>query len=864
MNRVIFFSKSRMMGIWTDAYSKILKAMKRFVALVVVYFVGASVGMGQGMESLHNGSDAMPVESSATGAGLVINELMQSNIDCIMDDINEFPDSWVELFNTGTDPVNIAEYKIGITTVDSVAWMLPNRMVGPKQHVLVFCDKVGKGMHTDFRLDSGKGGAVYLFRNGEVVDEVTDMKKQPSPNVAFGRVTDGAEDWGYQLEASPAKANTQGVSDVVLGQPVFNIPGKVVEGNEFLKLELSLPDDAPEGTEIRYTLDGKEPTRTSPKYVSHLTFNTTKVVRAKLFCDGCISSRSVTHSYIFFPRELTLPVVSLVTDDKYLNDSKIGIYVSGNYQSGKENFKFDWRRPVNIELFEGEGEDTVINQLCEMRIQGGASRGCQLKSLAVYANKRFGKKHFTYEFFPDQKPGLTKFKSILLRNAGNDFDYLYMRDAIIQRVMESHTDLDWQAWKPAIVYINGVYKGMLNIRERSNADNIFTNYDGLEGIDMVENWGDLKEGTWQNFDAFKAFYAEHGHTLSEYEQLMDCQEFINLMAMNLYFNNLDFPGNNIMMWRPRTEGGKWRFVAKDTEYGMGLYNDPVSYKILQWLYNPSYDGNHNWGANGSNATRLFRRLMEDKDFSRLFIDHCAIYMGDFLNERGIREIWDPMYETIKTEYPNHRKLINQWWPNYNDELNHARQWVRQRNGIFYQQLADYYNLGKPSVMVVNKDAKDTDLSGVSISINDVELSEGRFDGMFFTGREVRLKGFPVDGRKVTGWDIVKESSNGNSTTHVDGDEYVFTMPSCNALRIEASFAEWNDVREIAQRKWKAHISNGALYIQGLDGGEHIRIYDLFGRELCASIADGYSFNCRLPEGDVFILKVDHIALKLSR
>ena len=130
--------------------------------------------------------------------------------------------------------------------------------------------------------------------------------------------------------------------------------------------------------------------------------------------------------------------------------------------------------------------------------------------------------------------------------------------------------------------------GKNTIRERSNADNIFTNYDGLEDIDMVENWGDLKEGTWQNFDAFKAFYAEHGHSLSEYEQLMDCQEFINLMAMNLYFNNLDFPGNNIMMWRPRTEGGKWRFVAKDTEYGMGLYNDPVSYKILQWLYNPQF------------------------------------------------------------------------------------------------------------------------------------------------------------------------------------------------------------------------------------------------------------------------------------
>ena len=34
-------------------------------------------------------------------AQLVINEIMQSNIDCVMDDINEFPDSWVELYNAG-------------------------------------------------------------------------------------------------------------------------------------------------------------------------------------------------------------------------------------------------------------------------------------------------------------------------------------------------------------------------------------------------------------------------------------------------------------------------------------------------------------------------------------------------------------------------------------------------------------------------------------------------------------------------------------------------------------------------------------------------------------------------------------------
>ena len=240
----------------------------------------------------------------------------------------------------------------------------------------------------------------------------------------------------------------------------------------------------------------------------------------------------------------------------------------------------------------------------------------------------------------------------LLRNAGNDFDYLYMRDAIIQRTVASHVDIDWQAWRPAIVYINGVYKGMLNIRERSNEDYVYTNYDGLEDIDMIENWGQLKEGDKKNFNLFKSFYNKKGHTMAEYEQWMDCTEFINLMIANLYYLNHDFPGNNIMMWRPREEGGRWRWIMKDSDFGLGLYDRDVNYKVFDWLYNPDYDRELNWG-NADYGTRLFLNLMDDEDFRNEFIERCYIYMGDFLNEEGTREVWDPMYEMIKYEYPYH-------------------------------------------------------------------------------------------------------------------------------------------------------------------------------------------------------------------
>lgn len=715
----------------------------------------------------------------SANAQLVINEIMQSNIDCIMDDINEFPDSWVELYNSGTSAVNLSNYSIGDKNKASKAYNLPNKTIQPGEYVIVYCDKEKTGMHTSFRLESGKGCNVYLFSNGEVVDKIEELKKQPAPNIAYGRETDGSDKWGYMATPTPGKANCGKTCKDVLGSPVFSKKGMVMKNGQPFSLELSVPEGS-EGAEIRYTTDGSEPTRTSSMYQSPISINKTTVVKAKLFLDGKLSPRATAQSYIFFPRDITLPVISITTDKKYLYDNKIGIYVDGTYQSGKKNYEFDWRRPVNIEFFFEPEQESQMNQLCETRIMGGATRGNKMKSLAVYANKRFGEKRFTYELFPEDRPGITDFKSIALRNAGNDFDYLFMRDAVIQRNTAQHCDIDFQAYRPAIVYFNGAYMGMLNIRERSNEDNIYTNYDGLEDIDMFENWSELKEGSWDNYNAFKAFYAEHGHTLAEYEQWMDTMEFLNLMLVNLFYNNRDFPGNNIVMWRPLAEDGRWRWIMKDTDFGLGLYGVPSNYNSIKWIYDPNYDPNTSW-ANQYDHTRLFRRLMEDADFKREFIDRAAIYMGDWLNERGTRAVMDPMYDAIKYEYPHHRKLINEWWPNYNDEISAAQRWIAGRADYFYKHIADYYGLGSPMPLVVNE-AKAKD---IEITMNGVKLSEGFFDGKFFRNRRMTVSGKSLqEGTAVTGWTISKTATNGATTTETaEGAEYSFLMPTCKSLTI---------------------------------------------------------------------------------
>ena len=728
-------------------------------------------------------SVASPV--STVHAQLIINELMQSNIDCVMDDINEFPDSWVELYNSGTTAVNLNSFSISDENDPKTAWTLPNKTINPGAYILVYCDKEETGLHTPFRLESGKGGAVYLVSNGTLIDQVEGLKKQPAPNIAYGRQTDGSDSWGYMAKPTPGASNCGETCKDILGAPVFSVNGKVMKDGQPFSLELSLPEGS-EGAEIRYTTDGSEPTRTSNLYQKPISISNTTVVKAKLFLDGKLSPRATAQSYIFFPRDITLPVISVSTDRKYFYDSKIGIYVDGNYQSGKKNYEFDWRRPINIEFFFEPEQESQINQLCESRIMGGATRGNARKSLAIYANKRFGEKRLKYEFFPDDRPGITDFKSIALRNAGNDFDYLFQRDAIIQLNTARHCDIDFQAYRPAIFYLNGEYMGMLNIRERSNEDNIYTNYDGLEDLDMFENWWELKEGTWDNYNAFKEFYGEHGHTLAEYDKWMDTMEFLNLMLVNLYYNNRDFPGNNIVMWRPRTEEGRWRWIMKDTDFGLGLYGVSAGYNTIKWLYDPNYDKGTNW-ANQYDHTRLFRRLMEDSDFKREFIDRAAIYMGDWLNERGTRAVWDPLYDAIKYEYPHHRKLINEWWPNYNDELKNARNWVAQRTAYFYKYIADYYQLGTPLPLTVNKALGETERSEMEIMINGVKLSEALFDGKFFKDRRVTLSGKSLlEGYKITGWKVTTTDTSGKEITEtIEGDEYSFLMPSCKSISIEA-------------------------------------------------------------------------------
>ena len=794
-------------------------------------------------------------------AQLVINEIMQSNVECIMDDIKEFPDSWVELYNPTDAVINLKDYKIGTKLKESKAWQLPDMSVAAKGFVIIYCDKEGKEdnrLHADFRLESGKGCVVYLFTNKEIVDSLPyvdgkPMVKMPAPDVAFGRKTDGASEWGYQLTPTPGKANTGEICKAkqILGAPVFSVPGRVVNyGQKSVSVELSLPEGAPKEAYITYTTDGSEPTATGKKYTEAFHITKSTAIRAKVFCEGWLSPLSTAQSYIFHARRMTVPIFSIQTDDRYLNDKEIGLFANNNSKEDKK--LHDWRRPVNVEFFPEEGAPSAINQPGETRIQGGQSRANALKSMVFYANKRFDPDHkrYSYEFFPDQKPGVTEFKSFSLRDGGNDFGDLYFRDLIIQRTMGPNVDLDWQAGHTAVLYINGEYMGMLNIRERSNEDNIYSNYDGLEDVDEIEiahereNNQDLfieelKEGDDVFYQAFKEFYSQKGHTLAEYEEWMDVSEYLNIMVMNLFYGNIDFPGNNIVFWRPNDDAKvdlpkRWRFIVKDTDFGLGLYGRKSDYNTIDLLYNPSKHPDDNW-AFTEPATRLIKNMLEDPDILNMFIDKCCVYMGDFMNAKGTGATIDAIKDEALDEFVAHRAKYPTWGGNSRDEINNkfndAKKWLAgyteqgwwgqsttylPRTDYFLQHMSTQWKLGTAVKLAINKTGQD-----VAITVNDIKLSGKTFEGKFFPNRELVITGTAPEGKVVTGWIL-----SGGKNEEIAGSELTLNMTT-SELTIEpilgdaagiqtiessASTTDSSDIYDLLGNKVKTP-QPGRIYIQ---------------------------------------------------
>jgi hypothetical protein len=774
-------------------------------------------------------------------ANVVINEIMQSNVDCLFTE-HEFPDSWVELYNDSNSAVSLSGWRIGDSDTASSAWALSgNVTIGAKSYLLIYCDKDANGLHTDFRLDSSKA-ALYLFdSSGCVVDNIS-YKKQPAPNIAYGRIGDGGKKWAYYITATPGASNegtTISDNSTIMPEPVFNRTGFVsVQGKDSFTLVVSIPEGAPDDTRLCITIDSSEPIIDNAVSGSSWSkvINSTTIVRAKLLSDKALPIRSTTQSYIYHPESTKLSVFSLVGNSSYFYSNDEGILMGewDDNDASKQhpNWNQDWRRPINIEYYQGEDHTLLFNQVGETRIQGGYSRRNAQKSLAVYANKRFGTKRFYGELW-HEKPSVTEVKSFILRNGGNCFDASRINDQVGQSAIgRFRPDMDWQAYEPAIYYLNGKYMGLTDLRERSNEDNIEANL-GYDDIDMIENWYELKEGTFDEFYSFVDFYNGSDLTFDKLKERLDVDNFLDMFIIKSFGMDTDFPNNNVVLWRPRQDDGKWRFILKDIDR-MGL--QWMDYEIANDLctfIDDMIKSNQYSNSSLSRQLKLFQlfysTLPEAKD---LYIDRMAIYLGDFLRTEKGQDLIDEYINDIEPEYLRHLQVYYNDVPNTNayrysgdwgwkGYVKYFRDtWWSKRKSNMFTMLRSRFNLG--SIITLNMER-----NSAPVNFNDVDLAYDKYYGKWFVGRQMRLTTDAEHGWRIT----TTNSSNQTSVSEVYDSQLSYTPANgISTLKIEV-IENANGVNDINADCADISVSRQGsdIRVECASGLQSVNIYGTDGR-----------------------------------
>jgi hypothetical protein len=132
-----------------------------------------------------------------------------------------------------------------------------------------------------------------------------------------------------------------------------------------------------------------------------------------------------------------------------------------------------------------------------------------------------------------------------------------MRDAMMQRVA-SNLDVDHQAYRPVVVYLNGEYWGIYNLREKLNEHYVASHHPvDADQIDLIEGYGSANTGTSSHYNRMRN-YLEGGTLRSNtrYERVIS--DYINVSSFTdyhlavIYFQNFDI--GNIKQWRDRNDG----------------------------------------------------------------------------------------------------------------------------------------------------------------------------------------------------------------------------------------------------------------------------------------------------------------------
>ena len=683
---------------------------------------------------------------------LIINEVMASNTGEVMSPAINF-DSWIEVYNPGETAVNMGGMFLSVNPDNQYQWQMPSNIgsVPAKGFKVIWLGSNEiKDNQAPFKLDCD-GGTIFLSdKNGDLITKQN--YPEAMSRTAYARKTDGGDEWGWTATPTPEATNTTAVfAKERLNAPVVN------KGSQLFKTSLSIKVEIPEGTTLRYTTDGSVPTTSSSRSTTgqFSISNTTNYV-FRLFQDGYLPSVPVTRSYIKTSDSYTIPIISIVGNQKYFTDPKIGIDCEGDGTNGKtgngqnqpRNYNMDWERPVNFSYMSPDGQ-MQFNQDVNIAVSGGWTRSINPRSMKLKSNKIFdGQNRFDFSFFP-QKPYIRN-KQLVIRNGGNDYwnnSARFMDGALETIIQRSGIDLDVQSYVPVIEYVNGELRGVLNMREPNNDKFAYANfgYDDEE-LDAFEN-KEFKNGDDEAYKRLCRLSVDVNGpgVYDEIRKLLDVDEFINYMAVEYYIGNDDWPENNVKAYRSRLDG-RFRFISFDLDYAFNPWNRTISSSL-------------NTYSNGEDRVEmvvLFLNLLKHEGFRKQFIDTFCLVGGSVFEVERANSIVDELLANVTpmTNLMKEKRL--------NNGHNPDRSANKIKNELSYRLSKMISALQQVSAMKLSGVKKHNvtlaaDIEGANLYVNDLKVPYAYFNGQLFA--PVSLEAKAPAGYTFAGWKQSKTATN---------------------------------------------------------------------------------------------------------
>jgi gliding motility-associated-like protein len=720
-------------------------------------------------------------------AQLLINEYCAANKDAFATSVEQIQDrgsnisktkyeDWVELYNNSNSAISLQGYALSDNAAKPNKYLFPaNLSIPAKGKMLFVCSGkngyFGNYHHTNFKLNqTGGKDVIVLSKNGEIIDSIRVLPAMK--NHSRGRINDGAANWGVFEVATPNVTNMN-AKQRYLSAPVCNVNAGFYGGSTTIEFTSTETD----GT-IFYTTDGTDPIKSSSakQYLSPINVSKTTAIRACVrpaANANTIASQVVTNTY-FINENHVLPVISLCSSD------------FGNL--------FQFMKP-NIEIA-GSMEFFDKNKVRQFKVEGGIkghgndSWYYEQKGMRFYARDEFGDaSKINYPLFSSSER--TKYDCVILRAAGSD-NYVgfadaspstHIRDGFAQTLAEKgNLNLDTRKYEAVIVYLNGTYWGVYELRER--VDDKFTKAyynEGKEGVDMLSYYGGLSvendasgkaQQDWCNLYQFvKNNDMKIDANYNQVAAQLDVMSLIDYFCLNTFMVNSDWLNWNTAWWRGKNAtNGKWRYRLWDEDnifnLGQNFSNIPsMDAETANACDVQSVSSFQDAGC-GQGHVDIFNALMNNHSFRNLYINRYADLLNTTLSKNNMLNHLNAMIADIQPEMQRHCERWDagnahsyQTWMN---NVNYLRSQIAARANKTYASMDTCYNATPVSGIVVNV----TPAQSGNVVVNTVMPASYPVALTYFKNLEVNFSASANTGFKFSHWTVKNQVLANNESASI--------------------------------------------------------------------------------------------------